>query len=222
MVRVAPHRRVSFEENKYMLFNATQDIQQDTGNIITTLGPIHFPYSIARGCEWRTDGDPSPEIVVRTSRESSRHGTVIYDTRMQKTQNYIKVYGYPEIYEYTVKDANKVLPSSYYRTASGNDTLAAYHFIRSETGLVPVVASAHASVGGPLKIPTHMVRAFMDAAIGRGDECPVSMEPLAADTIACTPCGHLFAKAALARSLNSSNTCPTCRASVTYAQNYFY
>jgi hypothetical protein len=229
MVRVIPHRQIHFEETKYMLFNVEQTT--DTSGVVLTWNTVLFPAYHVKGCEWRSDGPPSQTRTERLMRVSPRHGNEIYETSLTRTSNFLRIHGIPDIYEYTVRRPNYVLPVPYYKVASGNDTLDAYHFIHSETLItesvpvapVPLVTHAPVAPHPPsVKIPAHILRIFMDSAIEKKDQCPIEMEPFTKESIACTPCGHLFNRGALARSINSSNTCPTCRAPIYQGQNYFY
>lgn len=61
-------------------------------------------------------------------------------------------------------------------------------------------------------IPEHIYRIYVEQAIQKGEECPITLEKLERETVACTPCGHLFRKEALERTLKETNKCPTCRA----------
>ena len=193
-----------------------------------TWEPVTFPVNLVKGCEWRSDGSAIPPRTDRVLRTSPRHGNEILPISFTRTTNFVRIDGLQDIYEYTVQRPNYVLPIPYYKVASGNDTLVAYHFIHSETLITetaPIqVVPTPRPVAAPsaIKIPAHILRIFMDSAIEKQDQCPIEMEPFTKQTIACTPCGHLFNRAALARSINSSNTCPTCRAPIYQGQNYFY
>lgn len=60
-------------------------------------------------------------------------------------------------------------------------------------------------------IPAHVVPLAILGAIQKGEICPISMEPLTPEDGVMTPCGHLFNRPAVERSLRQSGCCPVCR-----------
>ncbi len=59
----------------------------------------------------------------------------------------------------------------------------------------------------------HVSATIIAHAVAMGAVCPITMEPIVADTAATTPCGHVFAADALRQWLATHDTCPECRAS---------
>ena len=59
-------------------------------------------------------------------------------------------------------------------------------------------------------LPPHVAAILIEHAVATGSTCPITMEPLQADTATITPCGHIFTTTAL-RSWKR-HTCPECRA----------
>jgi hypothetical protein len=64
------------------------------------------------------------------------------------------------------------------------------------------------------KMPRHLIRLVLDAAISKGDACPITMEPLTRESVVMTPCGHLFEREAIEHSLGCKAECPNCRSAV--------
>jgi hypothetical protein len=59
-------------------------------------------------------------------------------------------------------------------------------------------------------LPPHIQRLVIDAAINTGATCPITMEPITADTAVITPCGHVFGTELTGR----VRLCPVCRSSL--------
>ena len=56
-------------------------------------------------------------------------------------------------------------------------------------------------------LPPHIQRLVIDAAIAARSTCPITMEPITADTAVITPCGHVFGTELTPR----VSLCPVCR-----------
>lgn len=61
------------------------------------------------------------------------------------------------------------------------------------------------------KLPRHLVSMVLDAAVSKGETCPITMEAFTKDSIVMTPCGHFFQREAIERSLSCKPECPQCR-----------
>jgi hypothetical protein len=61
----------------------------------------------------------------------------------------------------------------------------------------------------PSFLPPHIQRIVIDAAIAAGATCPITMEPITADTAVITPCGHVFGT-----DLTRVSLCPVCRSTL--------
>jgi hypothetical protein len=59
-------------------------------------------------------------------------------------------------------------------------------------------------------LPPHVQRLVIDAAIAAGATCPITMEPITADTAVITPCGHVFGTELTPR----VSLCPVCRSTL--------
>jgi hypothetical protein len=59
-------------------------------------------------------------------------------------------------------------------------------------------------------LPPHIQRLIIDAAITTGATCPITMEPITADTAVITPCGHIFGTELRPR----VSICPVCRSAL--------
>lgn len=60
-------------------------------------------------------------------------------------------------------------------------------------------------------LPPHVIRLLIDHAIQTNALCPITMDPILAETAAVTPCGHVFDRTALETWYAEHNTCPECR-----------
>jgi hypothetical protein len=74
------------------------------------------------------------------------------------------------------------------------------------------VSSRHdlAVASGLPPLPPHVQRLVIDAAIAAGATCPITMEPITADTAVITPCGHVFGTTLTPR----VSLCPVCRSTL--------
>lgn len=61
------------------------------------------------------------------------------------------------------------------------------------------------------RIPTHVFHTFVELAIQKKEECPITMDLLTKENVSCPPCGHLFTFDALKRVLSETGKCPFCR-----------
>ena len=71
-------------------------------------------------------------------------------------------------------------------------------------------AGAAVTPSGRLPLPPHIQRLVIDAAIAAAATCPVTMEPITAETAVITPCGHVFGTELTSR----VSLCPVCRSSL--------
>ena len=60
-------------------------------------------------------------------------------------------------------------------------------------------------------MPQHIVNAYIDTLIGRGDTCPISMNPLTREMACLTPCGHVASRCEATRWIQDAHSCPVCR-----------
>ena len=60
-------------------------------------------------------------------------------------------------------------------------------------------------------LPAHIATTMIAHAAATGAICPITMEPIKADTATITPCGHVFTTSALRNWLSTHSTCPECR-----------
>jgi hypothetical protein len=104
--------------------------------------------------------------------------------------------------------AGTILPSEYFKVFKGDDVEEKWHFKKSSPLPSPSMTSE------PSKIPTHIIRGFVESAIQKKETCPITLETLVMGNIAMTPCGHLFEKQALIHSINRNAICPNCRSCV--------
>jgi hypothetical protein len=60
-----------------------------------------------------------------------------------------------------------------------------------------------------------------NSVIVAGDNCPICFDPITKNKNVCsTPCGHVFCFKCIVKCLNTSNTCPFCRAEINDSELY--
>jgi hypothetical protein len=95
------------------------------------------------------------------------------------------------------------------REPSGRLPLPSAPLVRQPDLSAPA-ASAPVAPSGRLPLPPHIQRIVIDAAIATAATCPVTMEPITADTAVITPCGHVFGTELTPR----VSLCPVCRSAL--------
>ena len=208
LVRANPHENVRHSDEKYVLLMRTID------QFILINNPMSFVETGA----WKITNTLGNPLSVKVLRSSSRHGDKEYECTINRTRDFIQTLTYGNIYVYTMTNANTVLSSKYYTVCAGRDIEKNFHFEKRDLA-EPLAAPAAPALAAPTapaavataKIPQHIFRCFVDSAIEKNDVCPITMEPLVRDTVASTPCGHLFNCEAIKMALQVSKRCPTCR-----------
>jgi hypothetical protein len=60
-----------------------------------------------------------------------------------------------------------------------------------------------------------------NSVVVAGDNCPICFDPITKNKNVCsTPCGHVFCFKCIVKCLNTSNTCPFCRAEINDSELY--
>lgn len=173
-----------------------------------------------RNAEWRSDGLEGQPMNYVFRRVSSRSAPKTYTSTLCKTNCYLNVSWHEPIYIYTMTYSGVVLPSTYFRVFRGDDVTEKWHFKKpvslSSVSLSSVSPSSvsPSSVSLPAKIPSHIVRGFVESAIHKKEVCPITLEAFVMGHVAMTSCGHLFNKEALIRMLESNTACPNCRCNI--------
>lgn len=77
----------------------------------------------------------------------------------------------------------------------------------------PPPRPATATPAPQVPVPKFVADTLIRDAVGKGATCPITMEPLAADTTAVTHCYHLFERNAIAAWLasNADHACAVCK-----------
>jgi hypothetical protein len=192
---------------------------------------IEHPKEVVAGGRIQRGGEEGQRVLVFHERDTSLtpSGVFHYENHMWRMGTSIVLPGGSQIWEYNMTHANKTLPSIFNHVGNSKDRCKKWHFtlddldalrawIQAETPNVArsSVASSTPPVTRPAsKIPTHVFHAFVEAAISKREECPITMEALTKENVACPPCGHLFEKEGLRRALESNGKCPTCRGEAT-------
>lgn len=207
LVQAKMHNRIEEDPiTKYMLF---QTNHQEDG--LWRLDAVRSPQTILSSGQWCFNGIEGIEETYM----HYRHTTIadepkIFETRMKQTNRYIVVSGIGNIHVYTVKRPNTVLSKHYYYVCSGRDDVKKEWYVcvnHTESVKIPERVR--------YKIPVHIVRYYIDAAIHNKEDCPITMDPLTKENTVCTPCGHLFNRDALCKAIHSHKNCPTCRSEMT-------
>ena len=60
-------------------------------------------------------------------------------------------------------------------------------------------------------LPQHMVNVFVEAAVGKGELCPITQDPLTKDSMVVTPCGHGLDNSSAKYWISTKHSCPVCR-----------
>lgn len=85
--------------------------------------------------------------------------------------------------------------------------------IRPPYVLITLQEEPSAPPAARLPLPPHVAAILIAHAVATGATCPITMEPLQADTATTTPCGHVFTESALRNWVSAGrSTCPDCRA----------
>lgn len=202
------------DEVRYCLVSATS-VHRPGNGLLWKTNIVEGSKHLVSGATFRHDGIETPAETFWHERDTrlDSSGVFYYECKMWRTQNYLIIPGEGQVWEYKMTHANKVLPSRYNHVGNCRDGCKKWHFTLSDlmavTRQVPhISAPVEQSVS---KIPTHVFHAFVDLAISKREECPVSMEALTRENVACPPCGHLFEKESLRRALADRGVCPTCR-----------
>ena len=164
--------------------------------------------------EWRSDGlEGRPEDYM-FRRISSRSEPKYYPTTLSKTNKYVIVPWHDPIHIYKVKYSGVILPSSYFRVYEGKDTSERWHFKKPSSTSGALSSGPSEAPLTQVKIPSHIVRCFVESAIQKKEVCPITLDTLVMGNVSMTSCGHLFERQALASCLSTSNICPSCRSDV--------
>jgi predicted Zn-ribbon and HTH transcriptional regulator len=188
---------------------------------------VEHPKEILTGGVLQSGGAEGSRSLVFHERDTSLSpsGVFHYENHMWRMGNSIVLPGGSQIWEYNMTHANKTLPSKFNHVGNNKDRCKKWHFTLDNLTEVPTIVPRMYIVRPPpavstvraskSNIPTHVFHAFVEAAIGKREECPITMEALTKENVACPPCGHLFEKEGLRRALESSGKCPTCRGEAT-------
>lgn len=82
---------------------------------------------------------------------------------------------------------------------------------QTPTPSAPVSRSRPSSPPKTSALPQYLVNMVIEAAVQKGDTCPVSLEPLTKASVRLTPCGHLVSHPAAEHWLSNAHSCPVCR-----------
>jgi hypothetical protein len=180
-------------------------------------------YCVKRGA-WREDGLELLPYTYFHERDSRRPGKdkQLFENQIWRTKHYVRLSGMNPLYVYGMTYMNKILPSEFYKVSKGGDPFERWHFKKGEVFPInadqssfeerhfPARVSGDASAAAAC-MPPPILKRYFQMIVEKGEECPIMMERLRLETIACGPCGHCFQKEAFVRSVEASGKCPTCR-----------
>jgi hypothetical protein len=64
---------------------------------------------------------------------------------------------------------------------------------------------------GPQPPVKRVADTMIEAAMAKGESCPISMEPITKESVCVAPCYHCFDKESIQQWLARNESCPTCR-----------
>lgn len=212
--------------NRYVIFTCHH---VNTMNVILkTVTRPSFQFS---GC---LEGDGTVVETGEYINERVGGDKTYYKMVATKLNRWLKV-GSEKIYEYTVEKPCLTLPIEYHSVYTGKDTTETWHLlvkplpvppvvpvrrvlsVRDVPPVVPVRRVLPVPPVPPVtqsKLPTHVLKGFVDGLIAAKESCPVTMEELSLGNIAMTGCYHAFERGAVQQIMNTSRLCPTCRSTL--------
>lgn len=214
-VREDPHPG----EERYCLVSA-RSIESPGNGRLWKLEIVDGSKYIVQGAVMRHDGleGPAEEFWHERDTRLDPSGVFYYENKMWRMKTYLSIPGQGQVWQYAMTRANRILPSKFNHVGHCRDRCKKWHFTLDDL-IVPVdPAAAAAPTLTPAaigKLPVHVFHAYVEHAISKREECPITMDPLRKETVGCLPCGHLFEKKAIERALESNGVCPTCRAAAT-------
>ena len=196
IIKAKPHNGVNNLGDIYLMYKTEEIMLKGEGYLVCE--PVWNPQRFVGKSTWIMHADEGPKQDMW----HHRYATDVCEASnyygfMQKTRQSIMLDQLGEVYVWNMEKANLILPSTYYHVCHGLDVEKRWHF-----------SAAHKS---NITVPRHVVCGFMEHAIGKGEACPITMEPLTKQTIAYTVCGHLFDREAISMAIRESEKCPTCR-----------
>jgi hypothetical protein len=200
-------------EARYCLISTTS-VERPGNGILWKTAIVEGSKHLVTGAGLRQDGIEGQQEVFWHERDTrlDPSGVFYYECKMWRTKNYLMIPGEGQVWEYEMTHANKVLPSKFNHVGNCKDGCKKWHFTLSDLQNARIPLVIPSTTVAKVKIPTHIFHAFVEMAISKREECPISMELLTCENVGCPPCGHLFEKEGLKRALGGSGVCPTCRA----------
>ena len=197
IVKAKAHNGINELGDIYLVYK-TEEIMLK-GEKYLVCDPVWNPQRLVGNSTWLMDAEEGPKQYVWHHRYATNACEAsTYYNEIQKTRQYICLERMGKVFVWTFERANLILPSTYYHVCHGLDVEKIWHF--------------YATHKSNITVPRHVVCGFMENAIGKGEECPITMESLTKQTIAYTVCGHLFHQQAISTAIRESGKCPTCRA----------
>ena len=176
---------------------------------------IEYPERLVIGGTWDYDIPLlEPSLIEHLRDSGGKRRPKIVGGKIGNTGRVIRFPDGSCFCEYAFSNPNNTLPEQYLKVATGLDNEQKWHF---PIGYAPVLIppEPEESVGNTVihetKIPVHIFRSFVESAIQKREECPISKDCFTKENVALTPCGHLFTYDALCSAIQYNSKCPTCR-----------
>jgi len=197
IVKAKTHRGIDDLGDIYLVYKMEEIVLK--GDKFWTCEPVWNPQRLVGKSTWIMHAEEGPKQGVWHHRYATNACEATnYFCNMQKTRQSIILEGIGETYVWNMEKSNLILPSTFYYVCHGLDVENRWNF--------------SAAYKSNITVPRHVVCGFMENAIGKGETCPITMEPFTKDMIAYTACGHLFDRGAISMAIRNSGKCPTCRA----------
>jgi hypothetical protein len=198
-------------ESPYILVK-THSTQNKEGIRIWETTLVEYPAEVLQHGFLKEDGLEMPPWKYMFRKQNQ-----YIETTFWRSKKYI-LYDSIHIPECFMLKTNTILPNQVYDFVyKKKDSEKKYHFLLKDIQTAPPtpipkkIVSTNTTILNT-KIPTHILRMYIEKAIDSKEECPITLNPFTSKTCACTPCGHLFDKEALSKYVFESQQCPTCRA----------
>jgi hypothetical protein len=191
---------------------------------------IENPSRLVMGGIWNDDSmDFNPRVhLIEHLRDGGARRPKIIGGKIWFTGIYLNVHG-SHFQECVFSNPNNTLPDAYLKVATGCDHEQKWHF---RIGDAPILIQQEEErhdrherheIQEPVthsipNIPVHIFHTFVDLAIQKREECPITREPLTRANVAGTPCGHLFTYESILSAIQYNSKCPTCRSPLTPLQ----
>lgn len=203
-------------EDLYLLVNIQRVVSCSQREILS-LKVIQNSLRQLQGSIWhqaQLEWGPFQETLISPDGSIEKVSTILRVNEYLQTPSGIRYF------VFTMSYMMDLLPP-WSRVYRGWDTTTDWAFRKTDILAVPLPSAPPAPAPArpvppapqPIsRIPKHILKVFIEAAIIKGDICPITLDPLTQTNAACLPCGHLGDREALQRTMQERKCCPVCRA----------